>query len=487
MFELTTHQWKEKVRSVFWHRNMILNIILGFFGILFLLYALLIGFFADKIIIKLYEGSKIIDKFNGLLFYYFSVDLIIRFLSQSLPTLSIQPYLTLPIPKKKLLHYPLIKSGLSFFNLTAMLLLFPFFVKVIATSQTAVYGMVWVSTVLSLIVTNNFLTYAIKKYFLVKPMFVLLLLTGLGTLIWLEVQGIVPMSLYFSDVFSVLTSMPFLALIPITVAVLSYILIYTLLKKNSYLEDSISKDVKNTGSFSFLNRYGEIGQLLSIELKLILRNNRPKGFLYSSLFFMAYGLIFYKNKNLDNHLVMSFTGVLIPAMFSLQHGQLFFSWESSFFDCFRSNRIRVLNYIKSKYIFHIAAITIGFIFTLPYMFIDYRIGWINLAFLCFNIGINSIVSIFLSTYNKSYIDLGRSIFMNYQGISSIQFLILIPAIGLPFSIYFICDYLGIVNYYYWIIASFGLIGIVWSGYLLKVLAGRFEKRKYKMSVGFKEK
>lgn len=487
MYELLIHQWKEKLRSVLWQRNIVLNIFLAFLGILLLFYALLVGFFADVMILKIYKESNVVNKFNGLLFYYFTIEIIARFLFQSLPTLSIQPYLTLPIEKNKLLHYPLIKSVFSLFNVMAILLFIPFFLKVIITSQTVFYGVVWLTTVLSLITINNFLSYSIKKYFLIRPFFVLLLLVGVGGLIWLENQEIVTISKYFSRIFIYLGNMPFLAVIPIGLAVLSYVFTYNLLRKNSYIEDSISKDVKTNGNFSFLGKYGEIGQLLTIELKLILRNNRPRGVLYFSLFSLAYGFIFYRDKNLDNHLAMSFIGVLMPSLFSLQYGQMFFSWESSFFDCFRSNRIRTLNYIKSKYFFYVVTTVIGFVITLPYILIDYRIGWINLAFLFYNIGVNSLVLIFISTFNKSYIDLGKSIFMNYQGTSFVQFLVLIPTMGIPFIMNLLCDYLGAANYYYWIMATFGLLGILLSGNMFQLIVAQFDKRKHKMSAGFKER
>src|SRR5574344_2098223 len=102
MYKLLTHQWKEKIRSPFWQKNILLNIVLGILGLYLLLNLVAISLFADKILLEIFKDCDVIESFTRLLFYYFLFDLIARFLFQQLPTLSIQPYLTLPIKKSTL-------------------------------------------------------------------------------------------------------------------------------------------------------------------------------------------------------------------------------------------------------------------------------------------------------------------------------------------------------------------------------------------------
>ena len=122
MYKLLTHQWKEKIRSSFWQKNIILNIVLGILGLYLILNFIAVSFFADKILLDVFKDRDVIESFTRLLFYYLLFDLIARFFFQQLPTISIQPYLTLPIKKSTLIHYPIIKSVFSFFNLLAILL-----------------------------------------------------------------------------------------------------------------------------------------------------------------------------------------------------------------------------------------------------------------------------------------------------------------------------------------------------------------------------
>ncbi len=125
---------------------------------------IVLSLFADKILTELYKNKNVIESFTSLLVYYFLFDLVLRFFFQQLPTLSIQPYLTLPIKKSKLLHYILIKSVTSFFNYCAILLFLPFFIKNVASTQTALFSLIWLSTVI-LLVAGKYWAFALfRKY-----------------------------------------------------------------------------------------------------------------------------------------------------------------------------------------------------------------------------------------------------------------------------------------------------------------------------------
>lgn len=487
MINLLIHHWKEKQRSFFWKKSIILNIVFGIVGFYILLNVFVIGFFSDQIILKLYKNKDLLETYTGLLFYYFSLDLIIRFLYQKLPTISIQPYLTLPIKKSTLLHYPLLKSGLSFFNIVAILFFIPFFIKVVCTTHPFLFCITWFTTLLSLIIINNFLNFSFKKYFTKYPLLILFLLTIVGVLIFLDKTKNVSCTAYFSNTILIIANTPFLVIIPIVLSFLTYYMAYFLLKKNSYIEDTYRNNRIKTDSFLFLKQFGEIGDLLRIEIKMILRNKRPKSMFYMSILFLFYGFIFYQNKTLDNYMILIFTGLFLPSLFAINHGQFFFSWESSFFDSYLTNKIAIFNYIKSKYLFYLILSLLGYVLTLPYAIISYKIGIINGAILLFNIGISSIIIIFFCTYNAERINLGKSQFMNYEGTGLGQFLLLVPIIGIPMLIYYIFKIFNIPQYTYYALGGIGIIGIAFNKYLLQILIKQFKKRKYKMALGFRQK
>jgi hypothetical protein len=486
MLRLLAHQWKEKIRTPFWQKSIWLNIVLGIMAIYLLLNIVLIGFFADKIIHEIYKNTEVIEAFTGFLFFYFAIDLSVRFLFQQLPTLSIQPYLTLPIKKRILLHYPLIKSVSSFFNIAAILLILPFFVKVVCSTKTLPFSLAWIITIFSFIFTNNFLNFSLKKYFSKRPLLILFLFGSIGTLLYFDLAKTAVFSGYFANAILLISQKPWLTVIPISIALISYFLGYYLLKKNSYIEDYQLIQHRTTGGFSFLNRYGEVGSLIRTEIKLIFRNKRPKSVLYVSLVFLLYGLMFYKEKDLNNYLLLTFIGLLLTSFFALTYSQHLFSWESSFFDSYLCRRISLITYIKSKYIFFAIVSTVGFILILPYALISYKIAFINFALLFYNIGISSIILIYSCTYNTSRIDLGKSQFMNYQGMGITQYLMIIPLFGFPAIVYLTFQSLGLPQYCCYALGIIGIIGIILNKYLLQIVVNQFAKRKYKMSFGFRQ-
>lgn len=486
MIELLVHQWKEKIRSPFWQKNIWINILLGIAGAYLVLNVLVIGYFADVVLKKVFIDTDVLESFARILFYYFSFDLILRFFAQQIPTLSIQPYLTLPVPKSKLLHYPLIKSVSSFINIFALLLILPFFVKVICTTYSTLFCFAWIITVLSLIATNNFLNFTLKKYFSKSPVLILFLLSIVGLIIYLDMDKIISFSGYFSADLRSIARAPYLVVIPITIAVLSYYIGYNLLKKNAYIEDLHTNLHANAASLSFLSQYGEIGNLMRTEIKMILRNKRPKSLMYVNVVFLAYGFIFYQEKNINNYLILIFTGFFLTSIFAIQYGQFSFSWESSFFDGYLANKIAPYNYLKSKYLLFAFTSLFGFVVTLPYALISYKIGFINLAMLLYNIGISSVLLLYFCTWNTSRIDLGRSQFMNYQGTGVTQFLSVIPIAGFPIIVYLFFKYLGVPEYSIYTLGIIGLIAVVFNKYLLQFLTRQFVKRRYKMALGFRQ-
>jgi len=487
MYKLLVHQWKEKIRSPFWQKSIILNILLGLLGIYLMLNILAIGYFADKIILSIYKDSDVVKVFTGLLFYYFAFDLVFRFLFQQLPTLSIQPYLTLPVKKSTLLHYPLLKTVPDFFNIIAILLILPFFIKVICATQTLLFCLSWIISLLSFILTNNFLNFSLKKYFAKRPLLILTLLVSLGSVLYLDITKVVSLSGFYSSALLHLANTPVLVIFPVVTAMFAYMLAYFLLKRNSYIEDTQSNQRTNAGSFLFLNRFGETGNLMRVEVKMILRNKRPKSLLYISLIFLAYGFIFYRKENLDNYLILTFIGLFLTSMFAINYGQYMFSWESSFFDSYMANKIERFKYLKSKYLFFSISSIIMFILSLPYALISYKIGLINASLLLYNIGISSIIMMFFCTYNTSRIDLGKSQFMNYQGTGFTQFLVVFPVMGIPAIVYLAFNYLGIPQYNFYALGIIGATGIVFNKYLIQMVANQFIKRKYKMAVGFRQR
>lgn len=486
MRQLIVHYWKEKVRSPFWQKSIFLNILLGFVAIYLILNFIALSLFADKILLNAYPNQSVIFSFSKILFYYFLLDIVFRFFMQQLPVISIQPYLTLPIRKRTLLHFPLIRSVFSFFNLLGLVLIIPFFIKVIASTETVSYSLCWLITVISLIFINNFINFLLKKYFSKKPLVVIVLVALIGLLLFMDVVGTISISTVFANFLSNVSLSGFWVLVPLATLFFFYYLAYALLKNNAYIESPENKVNTNIGKFRSLSNKGVIGSLIGSELKLILRNKRPKSVLYLSAFFLLYGFIFYNDLYLDKIYMLALVGLFVTSTLAIFYYQFVFSWESSFFDTFLVQKISANNFVASKYYLFALMCTVSYLITLPYAFINYKIAIVNTAMFLFNVGISSIVIFYSGTFSVSFIDLGKSQFMNYQGTGAHHFIMMIPLFGLPLLIIWLFDSFGMKDYGIYALGIIGALAIIFHKYCINFVSHQLVRQKYRMACGFRE-
>ena len=126
-----SQQWIAFWRSRNKGKSIAIRIIMGVLIVYLLLNVLVVAFFMDKILIKTHPDQDILQVFNSFILYYFLMDLLMRFQLQELPTLSVRPYLHLPIKKNQLINYLSITSLFTAFNLSPFLLTIPFLLKVL--------------------------------------------------------------------------------------------------------------------------------------------------------------------------------------------------------------------------------------------------------------------------------------------------------------------------------------------------------------------
>lgn len=486
MYQLLVHFWKEKLRSPFWQKSIFINILLGFIGIYLALNILMLGFFADKIVAEVFPNQDVLAAFNRLLFYYFGFDIVIRFFLQQLPVMSIQPYLALPVKKSTLLHFPLVRSIFNFLNLFALLLILPFFFKVVLSTQSPLYSVSWIVSVISFIAFNNFLNFTAKKYFVKKPLLVILWIVALSIFIYLDIAKIISISSLFGNALGLLNQTALFVILPVVLAFISYYLAYELLRRNAYIEGVEKQNNAKSTSFQFLSNYGLIGTLIGSELKLIFRNKRPKSIFYLSIFFLLYGFIFYNDQYLNSPYMLTFVGIFLTSNLAMFFYQFAFSWESSFYDMFLVHRISTFNFVLAKYYLFAAMSIVSYLVTLPYAFIDPKIAFINTAMMLYNVGITSIILFFAGTFSTSSIDLGRGQFMNYQGTGVHHFLMMIPLFAIPMVIILLFDIAGAKEFGFYGIAIIGAVAILLHKQLVGFISNRLLKRKYIMSSGFRK-
>lgn len=465
------------------------NLLLGFFMLYFLAIAVGVGFWMTMIIEKAFPGQNVITVFNGFILYYFLFDLAIRTQMQELPTLSIVPYLHLKIKRKTIVNFLNIKSLFSFFNLLPLFVFIPFSIMKIGTTYGAITALMYVISILSLVVFNNYLVLYLKRKS-INNFYYFISIIGLVTVLAaLDYYHIISVRDFSNLIFVNVTKYPYLGLIFTLAAVGIFITNSNYLRANLYTEELSTKDDKKTSTdYPFLNRFGKVGELAALELKLILRHKRSRGSVLMGFAFLAYGLIFYKGPLVENN---EFGKLLFAALFMtgiaiLTYGQFMFAWQSTHFDGLLVNKINFRDFIKAKFLLFTISSTIITILASFYGFMSYKLLLLHAAAYLYNIGFATVIVLYFATMNYKRLDITKSASFNWQGIGATQWILGLPFILIPIFIYMP---FGIMNKPYWglgAIALFGLITLLMRNFWINLLVKKFEKQRYKIAEGFRE-
>ena len=485
---LISHQWKQTTRSAYFEKGILIRIFIGLMLLYLVINLVVIGLFMGKIISEAFPDDEVAWAFSRILFYYFIADFVLRFFVQPLPVLTIMPYLHLPVKRTKLFNFLLAKSALSLFNFMPLLILLPFTLKSVLPGSEGGFALSWLLTVILLVFANNFLAFIVKKVYLLKPLILFAVLAAAALLILADVKTSYLISRGFASAITGIAQHVYLLLIPLTLLVVIYLASWFFLYKNRYIEPGMKKEkllFSGNESRSF-DSFGIPGRLVMMEIKLILRNKRPRAFLTMSAMFLLYGLLNYPPRTHQaGEGMFLFVGLLITGIFMMQYGQLIMCWESRSFDKICTSGLRMQDYFRGKFWFFTVVNSISFVLTLPYVFFSYRIVLINLACLLYHSGINIFIILFLGTYNNRRIDLGKGAMFNYEGTSFLHFVLILPLLGLPYLIWLPFMIMGYPELGLAAIGLAGIAGMAFSGVLIRSTVKQFNSRKYKILNGFR--
>lgn len=492
------HQILGQLRSVFWKKNLVVTILSSMMFFYLFLNVLAIGFFVDMIIEKVFPEADLLQKTTQLLLYYFIIDILFRFVLQKLPGITFQYYSLLPIKKSKLLHFPLLGSAISLFNILPALILLIFFFKQVMFLMPWYSSLTWLSLMLLIVFSNNYLNFSLKKRFSKKPILVILILLALTVILVGERFGIIEIGQSWVNLIFLITNSPLLILIPALLLMVTYFFAYYTMSLFYYSSDKMTDKVskkQGSGLFKSLHRFGTVGRLVEVELKLIMRNKRPRTMMMLSalLGIYIYSGIFNLSATIGEG-EASFTSIFITMGFFLfttgwmmiMYGQLLFAWESNYFDGVLNQKITSFQYISSKYWLLTLQNLISLIFIIPAIFVEIGAFFIGVACLFFNIGVNTYFIIFAGMFNTSKVEPNKSAFMNHQGANIVHFFLVFILLGIPALLFLPFQLLGFPNIGIITIAVLGAAGFFARKIILGKLSDFFTFRKYAMSKGYKD-
>ncbi|MEO6722135.1 MAG: DUF5687 family protein [Ferruginibacter sp.] len=484
-----SHQWLSFWRSRNANKSLVLQIVIGIFYLLIFLEIAAIGIFLPLIIKESLPGQNPIVVFTSYIIYYFLLGLLMRFQMQELPSLSIQPYLTQNIQRKMMLRFLNVRSLVHVINFLPLFVFIPFTIADIAPVYGSIAALCFLIAMFALVINNHFLNMFIKRKTNNNSWWLLIILVSIAFLKGIDYLNILPLGKLSTYIFTLLLKYPVLCIVPVVIATFTFLLNNRYLRSHLYIEELVSeRKLRAAQNYAFLNKLGNVGDMIALDLKLIFRNKRPRSLVILSAVFLFYGFIFYpKYLDTNNDSMLFLFALLITGLFISNYGQFLFAWQSSHFDGMMTYNTNMKQYIKAKFSLFLTVCTLQFLLASFYGFMSWRIIPIQLAAFLYSVGVNSFVTIYAATFHYKHLDLSKSASMNFQGIGAIQWLQSILISFGPALIFFLLD--KFFGFWTAIIAicSLGLAGLVLYEQIISWLATQFSLRKHKILEGFRDR
>jgi hypothetical protein len=472
-------------------KSIAVRVVMAILILYLLCCCLAVGVFLDKALSHAFPTTDVIISFTGILLLYYLFELLSRMQLQELPTLRVQPYLQLAIKRNSLVQYLAFTAMLSFFNLWPIILFLPFIIKVVAIKKGTLVAIAFIVSLLGFSAFNNYLALYLKRkanlngwVLIISSLVLIAIAAGDFKFHFYSIRDI--SYLFFGH----LIVQPIWVLLPVILGVIMYYVNFLYLKDNLYLEELTKhKTLKRTTTeFPLLDRFGAIGELVANEIKLILRNKRPRGALVATLMFLFYGLIFYNNPKLHNFdAIKIFCGMFMTGIFIITYGQYMYSWQSSHFDGLMVLKLKFADFLKAKYMLFTGVSTVVFILSTPYAYFGWHVLLIHFVMYLWNLGVNSTIILYFANRNAKRIDLSKSASFNFEGVGATQLLLSFPLLAAPFIIYWPMAALGYPGAALLVLALVAVVCIFTRNFWIKKLEADFYSRKYKITSGFREK
>ncbi len=495
IFRLIKHNWLKNIRSKAFHKNLVVNIILGLSALYLAVMFLILGLGLRTILEQFNLPLNPVEIFHGATLYLILGAILFRFFMQQLNTIDLQFYQTLPIKRSTLVNFIIAKPLFSLFNYLTLLIVIPFAINTVSDYYGTSTAFQFIFNFIILIWFDSLFTSLLKRKFNSGILVSLILIGIIILFIVLEYFKVFSLFNTSQHVFDFLSQNLFGSLLMLTLPVIALALNKLFFSRNYYPEQFNKKIIKDNpnnakNDLSFLTRFGAIGNLISLELKLILRHKRTKSVLYmSAIFPLFFGFFIYSSGQYDlNYGYMFFMAILIVGFPMMNFGQWIISCDGSYFDGLMTKNVSINNYLTANY-FLLSIFTVcAFIFTIPCFFISREIIYMHTAALLYNIGVNIPLMIFFATYSTKRLELAQNSAFNYQGTSFRHFLIMIPILIIPMILTLILSLtLSDTHIGLYILAGIGLLGILVYKYIINLCVKQFNKRKYILTQGFRER
>ena len=245
--------------------------------------------------------------------------------------------------------------------------------------------------------------------------------------------------------------------------------------------------VKHVSEYKFLDRYGEIGEYMRLELKMLLRNKVCKTALRTVfLVVISFTCILSFTEAYDGQGMKSFILVYNFVIFGILFLSSLMSYEGNYIDGLMSRKESIYTLLRAKYILYSIAILIPLFLMIPAMATGKLAVLSCIGWAVFVAGCVYFCLFQLAVYNNRTVDLNAKMTNRQNMGTGLQNLISGAAFGVPLLMNFMLTTFFGPTVTAWILIAIGAGFILTSRFWLKNVYHRFMKRRYKNMEGFRD-
>jgi len=421
---------------------------------------------------------------NQGILYVMAGDFLMRFMAQPSVSQEIKPYLLMPVKRQKLISLLLLKSGLDGYNFIWFFVYVPFaFLTVIRF-----YGFggmfLYLLGIWLIFVFNNYWYLLCKLLLGEKTLWLLLPTLVFGALGAAEflLDGL-PISRFTMDLGEgFIEGNPLSFLFVLACIGVMFLINLKLQQRMIYNELSKKEDtkIKRVSEYKFLDKYGEVGEYLRLELKLIARNKTVKTqFRMGIIVMLGFSFALAFTDVYDGSYMTSFICLYNYAILPIMTLGQVMSFEGNYIDGLMSRKESIFNLLRAKYYLTTIIILVPFLI----MFFPIAKEKITLltaiAYLIFVVGFVFFMLLQLAVYNTRTLPLNANLMKSNKSSNWIQGLITGAAFMLPLLIDKLLSALLQEEVAHIILILIGLGFIATHNLWIKNIYKRFMKRRYK--------
>ena len=408
-----------------------------------------------------------------------------RFGVQQTPAMLMKPYMLLPMPRHAVIETFLLTSVFSGWNALWLCLFVPYAIITLAGGTSFLTVLFVLMSGMVLVMFNS------QWYLLVRT------LVARSLFWWLVPVGVyaayfVPMIM--DDEWHVFDKAGdfigeqggTLWFFLLCLALLAAILWLNRRMQFSFVFEEIAREqkapvaMKRVSQFTFLERFGQTGEYLKLELKSIMRNKaiRSRVLMSLGLVVMLVGIITFSDMYDNFWCYYCFSIYGMTALVKVMGA------EGNYIDLLMTHRENILSLLKAKYYFYVAVLVVPLVLTIPAVIAGKFSPLMVISYTLLTSGVLYMVMFQLGVYNKQTLPLDQKITGKNNVENGLQLIIEMLAMFVPIILVTILLLIFDETTAYSILAIIGLLCTLAHPWWLRNIYNRMMARRYENLEGF---